>query len=113
MNEPDFESGLIKLYNADCMDIMKEYPDNYFELVICDPPYGIGESGSKNKSIGKICKSKDYKPFYGDDLQAPDSIYFKELFRISKNQIIWGGNHFISRIPFDSPCWIVWDKNMV
>lgn len=98
-------------YNMDCMDGMKEFPDKYFDLAVIDPPYGIGENGSKNKSRGKITKAKDYKTFAGKDAAPPDNKFFKELFRTSKNQIIFGANHFISRIPFDSSCWIVWDKN--
>lgn len=98
-------------YNMDCMDGMKEFPDKYFDLAVIDPPYGIGENGSKNKSRGKIAKAKDYKTFAGKDADPPDNKFFKELFRTSKNQIIFGANHFISRIPFDSSCWIVWDKN--
>jgi len=93
------------------MEGMKQFPDKYFELAIVDPPYGIGEDGSKNHSRGKLAIAKDYKPFYGNDLKAPDADYFNELMRISQNQIIWGANHFISKIPFDSSCWIVWDKN--
>jgi site-specific DNA-methyltransferase (adenine-specific) len=92
------------------MEIMKQYPDKYFELACVDPPYGIGEDGSRNASRGKLAIAKDYKPFSGNDKEAPPPEYFKELTRVSKNQIIWGANHFISRIPFDSSCWIVWDK---
>ena len=98
---------------------MKEFPDNYFDLAIVDPPYGIGEDGSKNasrgrgvgsKAIGALDKSKNYKSFAGNDKEPPKKEYFDELIRVSKNQIIWGGNHFISRIPYDSSCWVVWDK---
>ncbi len=103
--------GNITLYNADCLDIMREIPDKYYELCICDPPYGIGEDGSKNSTRSCLGKSKDYKSFAGKDLNAPSIKYFNELKRISKNQIIWGANHFISRIYEDSPCWIVWDKD--
>lgn len=98
-------------YNMDCMDGMKEFPDKYFDLAIVDPPYGIGESGEKNHTRSKNAKAKDYKPFAGNDIKPPDINYFTELLRVSKNQIIWGGNHFISKIPYDSPCWIVWDKD--
>jgi site-specific DNA-methyltransferase (adenine-specific) len=93
------------------MNGMKQIPDKYFELAIVDPPYGIGENGSRNKTRGKLAVAKDYKAFYGDDLKPPDKEYFGELKRVSKNQIVWGANHFISNIPYNSSCWIVWDKN--
>ena len=98
-------------FNIDCMESMAKYPDKYFDLAIVDPPYGIGEDGSNNKSRGKLAKAKNYKPFAGFDKNSPDANYFNDLIRISKSQIIWGANHFISKIPFDSSCWIVWDKN--
>lgn len=98
------------LYNMDCMDGMREFPDKFFDLAIVDPPYGIGESGSKNYTRSKLAKSRDYTAYFGKDLEPPNTEYFNELFRVSKNQIIWGANHFISRIPYDSHCWIVWDK---
>ena len=99
-----------EVFNMDCVEAMKSYPDNYFELAIVDPPYGIGEDGSKNHTRGKLAVAKNYKSFSGQDKEPPSHEYFEELIRISKNQIIWRANHFISRIPFDSPCWIVWDK---
>lgn len=97
-------------YNMDCMEGMKQFPDKYFDLAIVDPPYGIGESGAKNYSRSNLAIAKDYKPFYGGDVHAPDTLYFTELFRVSKNQIIFGANHFMSKICKDSSCWIVWDK---
>ena len=99
------------LYNLDCMDAMKEFPDKFFDLAIVDPPYGIGESGRKNHTRVKLAISKKYPAFAGNDEKPPDAGYFKELLRVSKNQIIWGANHFISMIPYDSHCWIVWDKD--
>jgi site-specific DNA-methyltransferase (adenine-specific) len=104
-------SDRIKLLNIDCMEYMRSVPDKHFDLAIVDPPYGIGESGSTNKSRGKLAAAKDYKPFAGGDKSAPDIEYFLELQRVSKNQIIWGANHFADRIPCPaSPAWIVWDK---
>ena len=115
---------MIELFNVDCMDYMKGLEDNAFDLAIVDPPYGIGESGitnaSRNKPFGKridskntkgtIIEAKKYKPFKGNDLKPPSIKYFDELRRISKNQIIWGANHFMQNIGLGSSCWIVWDK---
>lgn len=108
-------------YNLDCIEGMKQFPNKFFDLAIVDPPYGIGEDGSKNKTRGKAVTngskskakaiSKDYHPFEGNDLKPPDKEYFNELFRVSKHQIVFGANHFISKIPYDSHCWIVWDKD--
>ncbi|WP_373093008.1 site-specific DNA-methyltransferase [Zhongshania sp.] len=102
----------VEILNIDCMEYMASLPDKAFDLAIVDPPYGIGESGATNKSRGKLALAKDYKPFAGGDLCAPDSDYFDQLKRVSRNQIIWGANHFIDGIPFmcNSPCWVVWDK---
>lgn len=100
-----------RAYNMDCLEAMKKFPDKYFDLAVVDPPYGIGESGERNKSRGKLAYSQDYKPFRGGDKEPPPPEYFTELIRVSKNQIIFGANHFISRIPVDSSCWLVWDKD--
>jgi len=97
--------------NEDCMEGMSRYSDNYFDLAIVDPPYGIGEDGSKNHTRGKLAIAKNYKSFAGNDISAPDINYFNELLRVSKNQIIWGANHFIKNISYNSSCWIVWDKD--
>lgn len=102
--------GTAILYCGDCMEGMAVMSDKSFDLAIVDPPYGIGEDGSRNASRGKLAVSKNYKPFYGNDTKPPDDIYFKELERVSRNQIIWGANHFMQNIAQGSPCWIVWDK---
>ena len=93
--------------NRDCMEGMKEYPDNHFDLAICDPEYGI----NVNHNIGR--RRGDLKSNYKKvtwDTKPPEQIYFNELFRVSKNQIIWGANHFVDLISRRSPCWVVWDK---
>jgi len=107
--KPDFQIKNVRLYNIDCMKFMRNVPDKYFELSICDPPYGIKQGGDKNFTRGKLSISKNYHSFKDD--KSPEKSYFQELIRISKNQIIWGGNHFISKIPYDSSCWVVWDKD--
>jgi site-specific DNA-methyltransferase (adenine-specific) len=102
--------------NEDCMQMMARYPDKYFELAIVDPPYGIGEGNKKNKTRSSYTGFGDSKKWvnakdYGGgewDFMPPDEKYFSELFRISKNQIIWGANHFLG---LKSSCWIVWDKD--
>lgn len=100
----------ITITNEDNMELMARYPDNYFELAIVDPPYGIGEDGAKNHSRSKATKAKMYTAKNWDS-SAPPKEYFDELLRVSKNTIIWGANHFIENIPNqNSPSWIVWDK---
>lgn len=101
------------LYNMDYMEGMKQFPDKYFDLAVVDPPYGIGESGAKNCTRSKLAKASEYKSFYGNDKTPPGCEYFLELNRISKNQIIFGANHFIDNLPQprNSHCWIVWDKD--
>lgn len=87
-------------YNVDCMDLMKEIPDKYFDLAIVDPPYGI--------DITKSGKLKKYNINDNQwDSNVPEENYFKELFRVSKNQIIWGGNYF--NLP-PTRCYVIWDK---
>ena len=102
------------LRNCDCMELMAEFPDNYFELAIVDPPYGIGFDGweipekmqkRKNGTQGFTSRKQFEKKDW--DGSVPDSGYFEELFRVSKNQIIWGGNYF--NLP-PTKCIICWDK---
>lgn len=97
----------LTITNEDNMALMARYPDKYFDLAIVDPPYGINaEQGTNRKSRKQFSDKK-----YGWDNSAPDDNYFKELFRVSKNQIIWGANHFIEKIPnSNSKSWLVWDK---
>ena len=92
--------------NMDCMEFMRQFPDKFFDLAVVDPPYGIGVT---KMTLGNG-SSKVYRGESRWDDTAPDATYFAELQRVSVNQIIFGANHFISRIPLDSSCWIVWDK---
>ena len=92
--------------NEDNMKLMGRYEDNHFDLAIVDPPYGIGAAkqidlGNSNKKVKH--KTKDW------DNTTPTAGYFAELFRVSKNQIIWGGNYFIEHLN-NTRCFIVWDK---
>ncbi len=81
----------IEITNEDNMELMSRYPDNYFDLAIVDPPYGIGFDGQKeNKATNR--KAHDFK---GWDNAIPTKEYFNELKRVSKNQVIWGGNYFL------------------
>lgn len=99
-------------YNMDCLEAMRKMPDHCFDLAVVDPPYGIGENGKKAASRSHVAVAQAYKPFAGEDRDAPQPEYFRELVRVSKNQVIFGANHFASRLPrVDTPCWIVWDKD--
>ena len=91
------------------MELMARYEDNHFDLAIVDPPYGIDIGNQSQGKGGGVAKKIDYT-VKDWDKSSPNLEYFKELKRVSKNQIIWGANHFINKIPFGSPCWIVWDK---
>ena len=94
------------LYNMDCMEYMKLLPDNAFDLAIVDPPYGI-------ERFEKNVESKSRKTFtnkLNDWDKKPTKEYFNELFRVSKNQIIWGANHFWENNLPNCPHFIIWDK---
>jgi site-specific DNA-methyltransferase (adenine-specific) len=97
----------IEFYNEDCIELMKRYPDNYFGLAIIDPPYGISVNVNMGRRKGD--KKSDYHKFEGEDKSIPSAEYWKELFRISVNQIVWGGNYMTEFLP-PSPCWLLWDK---
>ena len=124
-------------YNMDCMDALKEYPDGYFDLAVVDPPYGDGNSGgycrftpggwfSRYRQAVKAEEEKDAPKESGPDVdrrggtwaarygrkiigwdKAPGEDYFTELFRVSKNQIIWVGNYFT--LP-PTRCFLIWRK---
>ena len=104
------EKFLNKITYADCLDVMRELPNKCIELVLTDPPYGEGMSrrgrmGSPNRGF-----VKDYGKSDWDD-KIPEKVYFDEMFRVSKNQIIFGGNFMVENINKNSPCWLVWDKH--
>lgn len=91
------------------MEYMKSCKDNEFDLAIVDPPYGININKQSQGKGGGVARKIEYieKDW---DKSAPENEYFIELIRISKNQIVWGANHFVHNIAIGSPCWIVWDK---
>lgn len=106
---------LNNIYNEDCLEAMKQIPDKYFELAIVDPPYGIGADlkNSNTDNIKYSKKSATISKNYGEqkwDNNVPTEEYFNELFRISKNQIIWGVNYY----PYNSLTGgrIYWNKNV-
>ena len=92
---PCYRLPFLSLFHADCMEIMKQYPDKYFDLAIVDPPYGVGFSDYERGSSGKKVKERYTKNGKKDwDNGIPTKNYFDELKRISKEQIIWGGKLF-------------------
>ena len=97
---PYFVKRNFKLYNDDCVKVMKTFEDNSFDLAIADPPYR-----DENQQDQKMRVHGDMKDFGG----KPNAEYFKELFRVSKNQIIWGGNNFLEHLP-NTNCVIWWYK---
>ena len=108
MIEPTDKIGRITLYNADCMEVMKTFKDKQFDLAIVDPPYGIG-AGSVNFQSGTRKRPSKFHKVNDWDDAIPLEEYWKELFRISKNQIVWGGNYMTEFLP-PSRCWVFWDK---
>ena len=109
-NVTGYNYAMSEFINGDCMDYLPEFKDNHFDLAIIDCPYGIGEDGKSNHSRGtRGIRPTMFEPKSWDKT-SPDKAYFDELIRVSKDQIVWGANHFISKLPYDSPCWIVWDK---
>lgn len=101
-----------KIINADCLDILKQLPDKCIDLVLTDPHYGIKMAKNTN-----IVSSNAKKGFYKKEIhqtkewdnERPEFCFFQEMIRVSKNQIIFGGNYFADMLP-PSRCWIVWDK---
>src|SRR3990167_4707343 len=118
---------LNKVILGDCLEVMKGMPDKCVDLVLTDPPYGIGitknswqnykdpEEYKRRIKEGKKVRGQGLaipKEYIGEDWDSaiPSKEYFCEIFRVSKNQVIFGGNYFVEYLK-NSPCWIVWDKN--
>ena len=101
---------LNKIVLGDCLDVMRGMPDKCVDLVLTDPPYGIGIDGQKEL----ICKNPKHNRKYHKnknwDNSIPSKEYFDEILRISKNAIIWGGNYFNSYLPQGFKGWLIWDK---
>ena len=97
-----------EVYNMDCLDYMRGLPDKTFALAIADPPYGININESIGRRKGE--KHSGRKKATWDNV-SPSKEFFKELFRVSRQQIIWGANHFIEKLPRkNASCWLLWDK---
>lgn len=90
---------MLTITNEDNMLLMARYPDKYFDLAIVDPPYGIN------------IEQRVFKDEKKWDIYPPKKEYFQELFRVSKNQIIWGGNYFINNL-YPTKCFLIWDKKI-
>jgi len=98
-----------KIYNEDCVEFMKKLPDNYFDLIVTDPPYGINIAKAGSVGGDNLGKAKDYGHCEWDN-SIPSEECFKEMKRVSKNQIIFGGNYMTKYLE-PSPSWVVWDKD--
>jgi len=107
-----------EVYLEDCVTALKRFSDNHFDLAIVDPPYGIGADKAQNnaalsriKAEGKSKAGRGWKLYHDTDWdnETPTAEYWAELFRVSKNQIVWGGNYFTEYLP-PSMGWILWDK---
>jgi len=96
-----------EVHNIDCMEFMRDIPDKFFDLAVVDPEYGISVNHNMGRRKGQ--KKSNYKPAYWDK-KTVNKVIIDEILRVSVNQIIWGANHFISKMPYDSSCWIMWDK---
>ena len=96
-----------EVYLEDCVTALKRFNDNHFDLAIVDPPYGIDWIEQvKNPNKGKNWKQYENKDW---DKSIPSAEYFEELRRVSKNQIVWGGNYMTEYLK-PSSCWLIWDK---
>lgn len=106
MVEPYYDQDGITIYNADCREVLPQL--GTFDLLLTDPPYGIGEAAGKNRSRTKLAKAKDYGNSDWDD-SPPEEETITLMLDHSIKHILWGGNYFNGLYP--SPCWLVWDKD--
>jgi len=97
------------VYLVDCMELLRQTPDNYYSLCVTDPPYGIYRSGQTETFTKNLKHKRKHFADKGWDNETPASEYWNELFRVSKNQIVWGANYFTEYLPV-SMGWIFWDK---
>lgn len=100
---PHHQSGNINIYNCDNMELLKQTPDNYYQLAIVDPPYGINFAKTHTGNGWVVRESKEW------DKSTPSPEYYNELFRVSENQIVWGANYMTDNLP-PSMGWVFWDK---
>lgn len=101
----------ISLIHGDCLQALKSYGDNYFDVAIVDPPYGIGIDGQKQSiNLNNPKANRKAHDFKGWDNEIPTAEYFAELERVSKNQIIWGANYFVEHLHKGTKGWVVWYK---
>ena len=100
----------ITITNEDCMELLKRTPDKFYDLALVDPPYGLGKRLSQR---GGKHKNTKFAVLYENssqwDNEIPNEKYFKELFRVSKNQIIWGANYYLEYLPSTRGI-VCWDK---
>ena len=105
------DGNWLEYHIQDCLGYLQALPDNAIDLILTDPPYGIGESNKKNSTRGtKQSGPTDFGEFDWDQKRLP-RVYFTEMQRVAKNQIIFGGNYYIDYL-YPTSCWIVWDKDL-
>lgn len=106
MLKPYYQDDFCTIYNDNCLNILPEL--DKVDLVLTDPPYGIGESNEKNGTRGKLASPKDYGHYSWDKNRQPEHVKF--AVSIGKNAIVFGGNYYTDILP-PSSSWIVWDKD--
>jgi site-specific DNA-methyltransferase (adenine-specific) len=106
-NNLSYETAVIQ---GDCLEVMRGFSEKQFDLVLTDPPYGLGIDGQKQSFATNPKHDRKAHEFMEWDKQIPSREYFDEMKRVSKNQIIWGGNYFLARLDEGHKGWLVWDK---